>query len=320
MEFGFYVPNGGPMANPKDIETIVRRGEDMGYTLLAVPDHIIIPKAIGSRYPYSASGKFASAAEEGDCLEPLAMLAFLASCSTKARLLTSVLVIPYRHPVFTAKFIATVDVLSQGRAVLGCGAGWMEEEFTPVGAPPFDERGKVTDEYIAAFKELWTKDDPHFEGTYASFSNIFCAPKPIQKPHPPIWIGGESGPAIRRAARHGNGWFPIGCNPRHPLNTIKRLESALDKLRRSAEDIDRDPSEIDLAYWSVWPSDQTPLEIEDGTRHMLTGTTDDLITDVVAFRELGFRHLVFNFLGASVQQTLENMERFAQEVAPSVTS
>lgn len=317
MEFGFYVPNGGAMANPKDIETIVKRGEELGYTLLAVPDHIIIPKAIGSRYPYSESGQFASAAAEGDCLEPLAMLAFLASCSTKARLLTSVLVIPYRNPVFTAKFIATVDVLSQGRAVLGCGAGWMEEEFAPVGAPPFAERGKVTDEYIAAFKELWTNDDPSFQGTYSSFSDIFCAPKPVQKPHPPVWIGGESGPAIRRAARLGDGWYPIGCNPRHPLNTVERLQAALAKLHQSAEDVGRDPREIDLAYWSVWPSDATPLKIEGGARHLLTGTNEDLIADVLAFRDLGFQDLVFNFLGGTVQETLDNMERFAKDVAPA---
>jgi alkanesulfonate monooxygenase SsuD/methylene tetrahydromethanopterin reductase-like flavin-dependent oxidoreductase (luciferase family) len=111
--------------------------------------------------------------------------------------------------VFTAKALATIDVLSEGRVTAGCGAGWMDEEFKALGVPPFAERGKVTDEYLRIFKTLWTEDDPRFEGSYVHFKDITFLPKPVQKPHPPLWIGGES-PAARPRRRPGDAWYPIG--------------------------------------------------------------------------------------------------------------
>ena len=141
MEYGFNVPVSGPLATPADITTIAQRGEQLGYRLLAIPDHIVVPKTIGSRYPYSKSGEFEVDARAGDHLEPLALMAHLAGITTEARLLTSVMVVPYRHPVLTAKLVSTIDLLSRGRVVLGVGAGWMAEEFPPVGAPAFADRG-----------------------------------------------------------------------------------------------------------------------------------------------------------------------------------
>jgi probable F420-dependent oxidoreductase len=319
MEFGFNVPNSGGLANPGDIATIAHRGEELGYTILAIPDHIVFPRSISSRYPYSADGAFSFAANfEGDFLEPLALMAHLAAISKKARILTSVLVVPYRDPILTAKLVSTIDVLSGGRITLGCGAGWMEEEFVAVNAPPFKERGKVTDEYIAAFRELWSAENPSFKGEYTEFSDIFFAPKPVQKPHPPIWIGGESMPAIRRTARLGDAWYPIGCNPHHPLDTIAKYSAGLDKLKAEAEKIDRDPASIDLAFWAVWYGGDTPTMLESGERMVLTGNAQDIAGDIKAFEELGVRHILFNFLGASLQESLDNMEGFAADVMPLV--
>ena len=319
MEFGFNVPNSGGLANPGDIATIAHRGEELGYTILAIPDHIVFPRSISSRYPYSADGAFSFAANfEGDFLEPLALMAHLAAITKKARILTSVLVVPYRDPILTAKLVSTMDVLSGGRITLGCGAGWMEEEFIAVNAPPFKERGKVTDEYIAAFRELWSAENPSFKGEYTEFSDIFFAPKPVQKPHPPIWIGGESMPAIRRTARLGDAWYPIGCNPHHPLDTIAKYSAGLDKLKAEAEKIDRDPASIDLAFWAVWYGGDTPTMLESGERMVLTGNAQDIAGDIKAFEELGVRHILFNFLGASLQESLDNMEGFAADVMPLV--
>ena len=319
MEFGFNVPNSGGLANPGDIATIAHRGEELGYNILAIPDHIVFPRSISSRYPYSADGAFSFAANfEGDFLEPLALMAHLAAITKKARILTSVLVVPYRDPILTAKLVSTIDVLSGGRITLGCGAGWMEEEFVAVNAPPFKERGKVTDEYIAAFRELWSAENPSFKGEYTEFSDIFFAPKPVQKPHPPIWIGGESMPAIRRTARLGDAWYPIGCNPHHPLDTIAKYSAGLDKLKAEAEKIDRDPTSIDLAFWAVWYGGDTPTMLESGERMVLTGNAQDIAGDIKAFEELGVRHILFNFLGASLQESLDNMEGFAADVMPLV--
>ena len=178
MQFGFNIPNGGPLAHNDDIVAIARKGEACGYSILAIPDHIIIPRNIAANYPYSPDGQLNFATlGAGECLEPLALMASVAGQTTTARLLTSVMVVPYREPMLTAKLVSTIDHLSGGRTILGCGTGWMPEEFVAVGAPPYAERGKVTDEYIDIYRELWTKDAPAFKGSYRGFSDIYFAPK-----------------------------------------------------------------------------------------------------------------------------------------------
>ena len=220
MEYGFAVPTDGPLSTPDHVATLAGRGEKLGFEFMSVSDHILIPRNISSRYPYGEMGRW----EDGyDCLEQLTTLSFVASQTSTARLLTSVMVLPHRSPVMTAKMLASIDVLSNGRLIVGCGVGWLREEFEAIGAPPYDERGAVGDEYIRAFKELWTSDNPSFEGKYCRFSNITFLPKPVQRPHPPIWIGGESPPALRRAARLGDAWYPIGDNPRFPMGTAQQV-------------------------------------------------------------------------------------------------
>ena len=181
-----------------------------------------MPRDIASRYPYSESGEWA-ARTAGECLDQLSTLAFLAGRTERLRLLTSVMVVPQRHPVLTAKMLATIDVLSSGRLIVGCGVGWMKEEFEALGAPPFAERGRATDEYLDALKALWTQDAPKFRGKHVSFDDIIFAPKPVAKPHPPIWIGGESAVALKRTVRVGDGWYPASNNPQHRLDTPERL-------------------------------------------------------------------------------------------------
>ena len=159
MEYGFGVPTRGAQAAPENLTALARRGEELGFGIIGVSDHIVIPRTIGSRYPYSEFGEFVGDAS-GECLEQLTTLSFLAGQTSTARLLTSVMVLPHRGPVLAAKMLASLDVLSKGRLIVGCGVGWMREEFEAIGAPPYDERGDVGDEYIRAFKELWTSDDP----------------------------------------------------------------------------------------------------------------------------------------------------------------
>ena len=191
MEFGFGIPTRGPMATPEGVAALAKKGEELGFAIISVSDHVIIPKAIASTYPYNESGTFMGS-PSGECMEQLTLLTFLAGITSSARLLTSVMVVPHRPPVLTAKMLATIDVLSKGRLIVGCGVGWMREEFEAIGTPPYDKRGAVSDEYIRAFKELWTNDNPTFNGKYCSFANIAFAPKPVQKPHPPIWVGGRA--------------------------------------------------------------------------------------------------------------------------------
>lgn len=328
MDYGFFLPARGPLATRESIQTLVRRAEDLGFAYLGVPDHIVIPRDIEPRYPYSESGEFPGGAS-GDCLDQLAVLAFIAGQTSSIRLLTSIMVMPHRSPVLAAKLLATIDVLSGGRLTVGCGVGWMREEFEAIGAPPFDERGRVGNEYLRVFKELWTAADPHFDGAYARFSDISFLPKPVQEPHPPIWIGGESVPAMKRAARLGDGWYPIGSNPNYPLDTAERYRAALDRLSAYAAEADRDLAEIDLgyaamrwgnpAYGTARPGEGEEAEfLAGGERRILTGSPQQIAGDIEALRDAGVRHLIMNFQRPTPEETSDGMGRLADEVLPLV--
>lgn len=317
MDFGLSIPTRGAVATTETIDAFAKRGEALGFRYFAVADHLVIPQSITSPYPYTNDRKMTGAAS-GDCLDSLSVMAYLAAATSTARLLTSVMVIPHRQPVVAAKMLATIDVLSGGRVTVGCGAGWMAEEFAAIGAPPFSERGKVTDEYLAIFKELWTKDAPAFEGKYARFSNISFLPKPVQKPYPPLWIGGESPTSIRRAARIGDGWYPVGSNPSHPLNTIARYRAAVASLRAQTEQNGRDGASIDLAYWANWYRENKTTTTDNGERHLMTGSNDAVVDDIGRLGEAGVQHCLFNFQRGTLAESLEAMERFAADVLPKV--
>ena len=319
MEFGFGLPNGGPLATPETIARLSARGEELGFSIFAVSDHIIFPSDIHSRYPYSSDGTYSNVQNEGgEVLEPLTLLAYIAGVTKKARLLTSVLVVPYRHPVLAAKVLATLDVISNGRVVAGIGTGWMAEEFPPVGAPPFEERGRVTDEYIAAWRAMWASQQPSFKGKYVNVENILFAPRPLQKGGIPIWVGGESEPALRRAARIGDAWYPIGCNPRHPMDTLARFTAGVGTVRRYAEEAKRNPAEIGMTYCAVWQGGGQRTKAGDGAPMLFTGGADDIAADIEAFRKLGVSSLLFNFYRGDLQKSLDAMAWFAQEVMPKV--
>jgi probable F420-dependent oxidoreductase len=315
MDYGFSIPTRGSLANRESVVALAKRGEELGFAYLAIPDHIVIPREIHSPYPYNVERKMVGAAD-GDCLEQLTLMAYLAAATTKIRLLTSVMVVPHRPPVLTAKVLATIDVLSQGRVTVGCGVGWLQEEFEAIGAPAFAERGKVTDEYLLAFKALWTQDDPHLEGNYARLGNTIFLPKPVQKPHPPLWIGGESPAALRRVVALGDAWYPIGSNPQFPLNTVQRYADALARLREEAARAKRDPRSIELNFWASWYKEGQSLTVEDGQRQAFTGTDAEVAQDIQAYRSLGVRNLLFNFARPTLKESLAALERFAANVLP----
>src|ERR1700694_4022599 len=245
MQFGFGAPVSGPLSTPDSLVRITVEGEAMGYDYTTISDHVVIPRDIEAKYPYSDTGEFPGRAG-GDRHEALTAVAFIAAKTSRLRLVTSVTVVPHRPAVLQAKMLATIDVLSKGRLTFGIGAGWMKEEFEALAVPPLPERGAVTDEYLNAFRELWTKDDPRFEARYVKFANIMFEPKPVQKPYPPIWVGGESGPALRRTARIGDAWYPIGTNPAHPLDSLARFRAGIARLRKAAGDAGRDPMSVGL--------------------------------------------------------------------------
>ena len=317
MQFGFGAPVSGPLSSPDNLARVAVEGEAMGYDYATISDHVVIPRDIEAKYPYSDTGEFPGRAG-GDRHEQLTAVAFIAGKTSRLRLVTSVTVVPHRPAVLQAKMLATIDVLSKGRLVFGIGAGWMREEFEVLGVPSLAERGAVTDEYLNAFRELWTKDDPNFEGRYVKFANIRFEPKPAQKPYPPIWVGGESGPALRRTARIGDGWYPIGTNPQHRLDSMKRYQAGVERLRRLTREGGRDPSQVSLVYRvSAW-GESLPARADDGERRLFSGEAADIIGDLRSFRDFGVSHVDFGFTGNTADAMLAEMRRFREDVLAKV--
>ncbi len=317
MQFGFGAPVSGPLSSPDNLARIVVGGEAIGYDYATISDHVVIPHDIEARYPYSDTGEFPGRSR-GDRHEQLTAVAFVAGKTSRLRLVTSVTVVPHRPAVLQAKMLATIDVLSNGRLIFGIGAGWMKEEFAALGVPPFAERGTVTDEYLMACRELWTKDEPRFDGKHVKFADILFEPKPVQKPHPPIWVGGESGPALRRTARLGDGWYPIGTNPQHRLDSMKRFAAGVDRLRRLTREAGRDPAKITLAYRITGMGKSLPARADDGERRLFSGEMQDVVSDLRAFRDFGVSHVDFNFDGATAEAMIANMRRLREDVLTKV--
>ncbi len=253
MQIGFNLPISGKLSDPATVTRIAREGEAMGYDYLTLTDHIVLPNLKVPGYPYSESGEFFGDGPERRH-DQLTAAAYIAAKTQRIRLVLAVMVVPYRPAVLAAKMLATIDVLSGGRLTVGIGAGWLEAEFDAVAVTPFAKRGAVTDEYIRAFRTLWTEEAPRLGGDWVKFDEVRFEPKPVQKPHPPIWVGGESGPALRRAARLGDAWYPIGSNNRHLLDTLPRYRAGIDRLRKFTAEAGRDPADgrLDLSDQTLW--------------------------------------------------------------------
>jgi probable F420-dependent oxidoreductase len=317
MQFGFNLPVSGDIATPENMARIAVEGEAMGYDYCCVSDHLVMPLNFEAKYPYTDSGEF-PARSRGGRHEQLIAAMYAAAKTSRLRIVTSVMVVPHRPAVLTAKLLATIDVLSGGRLTLGIGAGWLREEFEAVGTPPFAERGAVTDEYILACKELWTRENPSFAGRYAAFSDIDFSPKPVQKPHIPIWVGGESGPALRRTAKLADAWYPIGTNPKFLLDTMARLRAGIDRLHRHAREVGRNPSELAVAYRVSSYGMAIKQQTEDGTRRLFSGSPADIAGDLKEFAGLGVIAVDFGFEGPSADTMIANMRRFREEVLARV--
>jgi probable F420-dependent oxidoreductase len=304
MRFGLSLPHFRQVASPEAIRRVAQRAEHLGYDGIWVSDHIVIP--------YSAIDRFGSM-----FYEPLTVLAFAAACTSKVRLGTTVLILPYRNPLVTAKVLATLDVLSGGRVTAGMAVGWTEDEFKALGVP-FQERGALSDEYIAAFKALWTQDKPAFRGQYVRFENIAFEPKPVQKPHIPIWIGGNSRRAIRRAVALGDCWHPT-----HPR--VEDVKAGLAYLREVCAQRGRDPNTLMVAV-------RQPLKFYDGAeasvrRRPLLGSTQKIIDDIGQYRDAGVQYMMLDTFYSGpelehipVEGMFETIERFAADVIPKIQS
>ena len=316
MQIGFNAPTSGPLIEPDSLSRIIVEGEALGFDYVTISDHIMVPRNLDSKYPYTDTGEF-PAGTQAAWLEQLATTAWIAAMTKKLRFVLSVMVVPHRPAVLTAKLLSTIDFLSKGRLTLGIGVGWCREEFEAIGAAPFDDRGHVTDEWMAACQELWTADEPKFNGKYVKFDDVQFTPKPAQTPIP-IWVGGESGPALRRTVKYAHGWYPVGTNPQFPMNTLSRFKKGLERFRGFAEKAGRDPAEITLALRVLAAPGARPRGSIDGEAEMFTGGDADWVGDIKALEELGVTAVDVRLFGRTrdevVDQTIGNMRRFKDGV------
>jgi probable F420-dependent oxidoreductase len=312
MRYGFYLPTRGPTATRDGVLALAREGERLGLHSAMIADHVVFPVTSDSTYPYTLDGRHPSG---GDALETFSLLGVVAGATEKLRLVTSALVLPYRNPVLTAKMVASLDVLSGGRVTLGVGVGWLKEEFEALGSPDFDKRGATTDEWLAIFKQLWTQSPASFNGKFYSYAHIRCEPFPIQKPHPPIWVGGHSPAALRRTARHGDGWHPVGAVAASPLPPDE-MRTHLATLKRLTDAEGRDFSKLTISYKA--PLYDVDVADRDGKRRSFSGTPDQIADDIRTFAAIGVHELIFDFRGQSINESIERLQRFAAQVMPAV--
>jgi probable F420-dependent oxidoreductase len=312
LEYGLHLPASSAAVKPEELVRFAQRAEALGFYCITIADHVIVPTHISVPYPYTVDGKYPGT---GYHLETLTTMSFLAGATDRIRFITSVMILPYRNPIVTAKMLASLDVLSGGRVIVGAGVGWMKEEFETIRTEAYEERGKVTDEYIAAFRELWTSNKPSFNGKYCSFSDIIFLPKPVQKPTIPIWIGGHSKQAIRRAARLGDGWHPIGGVPTIPLEP-EGIKKDLEMLVDYALKAGRDPKQIRVALkGSLFDREK---QITPGKRRRFIGAAEEIASDIRDYRSAGVDTMVFDVRQPSFSATMERMEWMAKEVFPQV--
>ena len=312
MGFGCVFSNRGPTATEPNLIRFAQTAESLGFDTIWLSDHIIVPTEVKSFYPYHPTGQMPFIPSE-PYWEPLTVLSYLAACAKRVRLGTSVLILPYRNPVVTAKVLATLDMLSHGRVTLGVGVGWMEEEFKALGLNTFAQRGTYSDECIRIFRELWTKENPAFQGQFYQFAGIKCEPKPVQRGGIPIWVGGHTPQAIRRAARLGDGWQPIVQRPPADLPP-EELQGKIADLRAQAQAAGRDPHAITLSLGAAIHF----THASGGARPLFSGPPQQIIEGIQRYQEVGVQDFRLDFPSPSFDGLLQEMERFAAEVRPNV--
>ena len=298
MKLGVWIPNCRHLATPEIIKTTAVRAEQLGYDSAWVSDHVVVPRANIKNF--------------GETIfDPLVTLGVIAGATSRVRLGTTVLIVPYRNAVVTAKMVSSLDALSGGRLVLGVGAGWVAAESGMLGVP-FKERGAMTDEYLDAMRELWTSPAPSFAGKYTQFGDVVFEPKPLQKPHPPIWVGGHTKAALRRTARIGAAWHPIN----RPPDELRAGMKEIARLCRESTRADVPALTLRNDVKILRAGESAPVSTHAG--RVLAGEPAAVVDQVRELAECGVEHLVLEFLAADGRELEAQMALFAERVRPQL--
>jgi probable F420-dependent oxidoreductase len=303
MKVGISLPQMGPQATPENLIRVARRAEELGYASVWVLERLLWPINPQEPYPASPDGLLPEAYQS--VLDPIETLAFVAAHTTRVRLGTSVIVLPYHTPVELARRVATLDVLSGGRAVLGVGVGWSRDEFEAA-AVSFDRRGARSDEMLEAMIKVWTEDPVSHEGRFYRIPESKIGPKPLQKPHPQIYVAGFGQYAFDRTIRFGSAWNPAG------VPSFEWLESMIKQLQETADRAGRADLGVALrSFTRIFPESR-------GERHPMMGTLEEVREDINRLRDLGVTELIQSppAIGfdpsVSIEQALALMEQLIE--------
>ncbi len=306
MRFGIVLPHFRSVAGAGAIRDVAQAAETLGFDSVWITDRAAIPRGEVNR-------RFGPV-----FYDPLATLGYVAACTSRVRLGATVFVLPFRHPVLMARAIASLDQLSAGRLDVGVGTGWMQDEFDAINVP-FEQRGALTDEYLDAMIALWTAPVASFAGPTVRFENLASEPLPVQRPYPPIWVGGRTAPAFRRTVKYGQVWHAAPAG-------LSDLVPAVAALQKTALQLGRDPATIGLttrAPLHFEPAARSPSEGE--IPDLPIGTPDAIVATLHRYQTAGFSELVFDTFfagfpeleGATPQGILKTMTQFARAVMPA---
>jgi len=300
MRLGFALPQVGPLAGPDSISKVARRAEELGYNSLWVLDRLLYP--LNPRVPYPiGDGSLPELYKR--VLDPIQTLAFAAARTDKIGIGTSVLNLPWYNPVLLARTLASLDVLSGGRLAVGVGIGWSPDEYEAAGTD-WSTRGKRADEYISAIKKMWTTDPVEVRGTDFGVSRSIIGLKPLQKPHPPIYMAAYTPGAMSRVAREANGWFPVGV----PLSAVGQMFEGIKELAKSSG---RDPKTLGLL---IRGNVEFTQSAGSGSRVDFTGTSEQIAADIAAVRKLGTDELVLDVQFSPGINTVDDVLRRMEEL------
>jgi len=300
MRLGFSLPQLGPLAGPDAVEQVAQSAEQLGYDSLWVLDRLLRP--LNPQVPYPAAADGILPFKYSRVLDPLDTLTFAAAKTQRVALGTSVLNLPWYNPVLLARRLASIDVLSRGRLRVGVGVGWSPDEYEAAGVP-FKSRGKLADDYVIALKSIWTDDPVHLEGHGYKVAKSTIGLKPVQKPRPPIYMAAFTPPAIERAAREADGWFPVGI----PLSAVGPM---FEQIRGAAAKA-APGRQFELIVRGNVEFADAPVA---SNRADFTGTLDQIAGDIAAARKLGAHELVFDVQFSKDVESIDSMLRSMKDL------
>lgn len=310
MKLGVFLPVSGRAAVPEVLAEAAQQAESLGYDSVWAAERLVNPWEMKTAYPYKDNSQW-FVAPDVPFLEPLTALSFLAGATKKVGLGISVAVMPYRHPLYTARVATSIDTLSKGRLILGVGVGWMVEEFESLGVD-FHKRGAMGNEQLEIFNTLWKSERPEYHGKHYNFDPVSVSPKPVQKPRFPIWTGGESEAAQKRAAKYADNWFSYFVKI-----SADDMAAKYANVKKLAGQVGRDPS-----LGPVGLSCCRPIEITDKPvpqqADTLEGTPEQLIAALKKFKDIGVQHMALQFMVGRWPERKVKIERFAKEVMPAL--